>query len=140
MYAGGMIILQGMDTFSERQLCQSGFCLPSEMEFITALAYKVYRGYIVFVFSVTMFVCLCVNFFSVQDFSGTPLPRILQFGTNIEYDLLYCVRQTQHPHHSLYLSIFSFSPIKCFVTDFSAPVRVRVCKFCIHLQRVEYIV
>ena len=33
--------------------------------------YEVYRGYIVFAFSVTMFVCLCVNFFSVKDFSGT---------------------------------------------------------------------
>ena len=37
--------------------------------------YEVYRGYIVFVFSVKMFVCVCVcvcvNFFSVKDFSGT---------------------------------------------------------------------
>ena len=34
-------------------------------------AYKVYRGYIVFAFSVTMFVCLSVKFFSVRDFSET---------------------------------------------------------------------
>ena len=37
--------------------------------------YEVYRGYIVFVFSVKMFVCVCVcvcvNFFSVKDFSKT---------------------------------------------------------------------
>ena len=35
--------------------------------------YEVYRGYIVFGFSVKMFVCVCVcvNFFSVKDFSGT---------------------------------------------------------------------
>ena len=32
--------------------------------------YEVYRGYIVFEFSV-MFVCVCVNFFSIKDFSGT---------------------------------------------------------------------
>ena len=35
--------------------------------------YEVYRGYIVFVFSVKMCVsvCVCVNFFSVKDFFGT---------------------------------------------------------------------
>ena len=27
----------------------------------------------------------------VKDFSGTALPRILKFGTNIIYDKLYCV-------------------------------------------------
>ena len=27
----------------------------------------------------------------VKDFSGTTLPRILKFGTNITYDKLYCV-------------------------------------------------
>ena len=31
---------------------------------------------------------------------------------------------------------FSFSPI-FFVTDLSAPMRARVLKFCIHIQRVE---
>ena len=31
--------------------------------------YEVYRGYIVFVFSVIMSVCLSVNFFSVKYFS-----------------------------------------------------------------------
>ena len=38
-------------------------------------------------------VCLCVNFFSVKNFSGTTGPRILKFGTNIGFDLLYCVRK-----------------------------------------------
>ena len=44
----------------------------------------------------------------VKDLSGTVAPRILKFGTNIEYDLLYCVKENQHPHayHSLYLSFF----------------------------------
>ena len=50
--------------------------------------YEVYRGYIVFAFSVTMFVCLCVcvcvNFFSFKDFSGTTGPRKLKFGTKLE--------------------------------------------------------
>ena len=71
-------------------------------------AYEEYRGYIVFAFSVRMFVCMSVNFFSVKDFSGTTSLRILKFGTNIRYDKLYCVFKNQ-PHmayQSLYLSIF----------------------------------
>ena len=50
--------------------------------------YKV-RGYIVFAFSVKMFVCLFVNFFFVKDFSRTTGPRILKFCTNVGYDKLY---------------------------------------------------
>ena len=44
----------------------------------------------------------------VKDFSGTTAPRILKFGTNVVYDLLYCVRENQPPaaYHFLYLSIF----------------------------------
>ena len=43
-----------------------------------------------------------------KDFSGTTVPRILKFGTNVGYDLLYCVRENQHAaaYHSPYLSIF----------------------------------
>ena len=65
--------------------------------------------------------------------------RILKFGTNIGYDLLYCVRENMHPHvyHSLYLTIFSFSPVEFFATDFSAPMRASILEFCIHPQRVE---
>ena len=48
----------------------------------------------------------------VKYFSGTTAPRILKFGTNIGYDLLYCIRDNQHPYayHSLNLSIFLFLP------------------------------
>ena len=44
----------------------------------------------------------------VKDFSGTTAPRILKFGTNVGYDLLYCVRENQHAAAYLfpYLSIF----------------------------------
>ena len=44
----------------------------------------------------------------VKDFSGTAVPRIFTFGTNVGYDLLYCVKESQHAaaYHSLYLSIF----------------------------------
>ena len=38
---------------------------------IISPVYEVYRGYIVFAFSVRMFLCLSVNFFSVKDFSET---------------------------------------------------------------------
>ena len=59
---------------------------------------------------VCLFVCLCVCklFFFVKDFSGTTAPRILKFGTNVGYKLLYCVRENQPPpaYHSLNLSIF----------------------------------
>ena len=78
--------------------------------------YEVYRGYIVFAFSVIMFVCLSVylsvclsvNFFSVKDFSATTWVRILKFGTKLDSDELYCVTKEQ-PHiayQSLYLFIF----------------------------------
>ena len=51
-------------------------------------------------------VCVCVNFSS--DFSGITEPRILKFGTNVGYNMLYCVRENWPPpaNHSLYLSIF----------------------------------
>ena len=55
-----------------------------------------------------MFVCLSVNFFSVKDFSATTWFRILQFGTKLDSDELYCVTKEQ-PHfayQSLYLFIF----------------------------------
>ena len=57
-------------------------------------------------------VCLCLNIFFIKDFSGTSLSRILKFGTNIEYGLLYCVRENPHPHvyHSLWFVQFCFSP------------------------------
>ena len=62
-------------------------------------------------------------------------------GINIGYAFLYCVRENQISRgcHCLYLSICSFSPIKFFITDFSAPITARVFKFCIHLQRAEII-
>ena len=43
-----------------------------------------------------------------KDFSGTTVRRILKFGTNVGYDLMYCVKENQHAaaYHSPYLSIF----------------------------------
>ena len=75
-----------------------------------------------------------------KDFAWTTAPRILKFGTHFGYDCLYCVRDNQHPHayHSLYLSFVSFFiSIKHFVTDFLGPMRARVFKFWIHLQRIK---
>ena len=50
----------------------------------------------------------------VRLFPGTAAPKILKFGTKIGYDLLYCVRQNQHPRAiipficSLFLSLKMF--------------------------------
>ena len=77
--------------------------------------YEVYRVYIVFAFSVIMFVCLlvclsvCKLFFSVKDFSATTWVRILKFGTKLDSDEFYCVTKKKQPHiayQSLYLFIF----------------------------------
>ena len=64
------------------------------------------------------------------------MPRILKFGTNVGYDLLYCVKENQYAaaYHSLYLSIF-LSLINLFVPKFSAPITARGFKFYIHLER-----
>ena len=44
----------------------------------------------------------------VKDFSGTTAPRSLKLGTNVEYDLLYCVKENQHAaaYHSLICPVF----------------------------------
>ena len=44
----------------------------------------------------------------VKDFSGITAPKVLKFGANLGYVLLYCVRENQTPvaYHFLYLSIF----------------------------------
>ena len=70
-------------------------------------------------------------------FAAINSPKILKFGTNIGYDLLYCVGQNQHPHayYSLYLSIF-FSPTKFFIKDFSGITAPRILKFCINIGYV----
>ena len=72
----------------------------------------------------------------VKDFSATTWVRILKFGTKLDCDELYCVTKEQ-PHiayQSLFLFIFSFSPMEISVTDFSAPIGTSVFKFCLHLQ------
>ena len=46
----------------------------------------------------------------VKDFSGTIAPRVLKFGTNFGYVLLYRVKANQRTtiYHSPYLSIFPY--------------------------------
>ena len=78
--------------------------------------------------------------FFVEDFSATTWVRILKFGTKLDSDKLYCVTKEQ-PHiayQSLYLLIFSFSPMeKIFVKDFSATTWVRILKFGTKLDSHE---
>ena len=57
---------------------------PLEIAVFLYPQYEVYRGYIVFAFSVIMFVCLSVcKLFSVKDLSATTLVRILKFGNSL---------------------------------------------------------
>ena len=71
----------------------------------------------------------------VKDFWGTTAPRILKFGTNI---VVLFKRESACCYLSFSLDVivhFSFSSIKHFVIEFSAPITARVFKFCIHLER-----
>ena len=47
----------------------------------------------------------------VKNFSGTTVPRILKFGTNVGYDLLYCVKENQPAtaYHCLICPFFFLS-------------------------------
>ena len=90
----------------------SGFAVASMCLWgavVIAPVYEVYTG----VYRFCLFsnnVC-AQTFCFVKDFSGTTEPGIWKFGTNVGYDLLYCVRENQIPpaYHSLYLSIFFHS-------------------------------
>ena len=80
---------------------------------------------------------MSVNFFSVKDFSATTWVRILKFGTKLDSDEMYCVTKKKKATYCLSVPlffIFSFSPMKISVTDFSVPIGASVLKFCIHLQ------
>ena len=73
-------------------------------------------------------VCLCVDFLLSKI---TAAPRILKFGTNVGYDLLYCGKKNQPASCSWFFPLcvyFSFSPIKYSVTEYQS-VRARAFKF-----------
>ena len=57
--------------------------------FIIPPVYEVFRGYIVFAFSVCL--CVCVFTFFLSKISQELLDRILKFCTHIRYDKLYYV-------------------------------------------------
>ena len=46
-----------------------------------------------------------------KDFSGTTVPRISKFDTNVGYDLLYCVKENQPAaaYHCLICQFFILS-------------------------------
>ena len=71
----------------------------------------------------------------VKDISGTTAPRILKFGTNVVYDLLYYVRENQPPadYHFLYLSSF-LSLQSNFLLQISQLLWEPVFKFLMHLE------
>ena len=78
--------------------------LPYMSEFLYP-RYEVYRGYIVFAFSVIMFVC---KLFSGKDFSATTSIRAPKLGTKLDSDEMDCVinKQPHIAYQSLYLFIF----------------------------------
>ena len=62
---------------------------------------------------------ICVN-----NFSGTTVPKILKFGTNVGYDLLYCVKENEHAVLIIPLICpFFLSLSKFSVTNFLATMR-----------------
>ena len=79
----------------------------------------------------------------VKAFSATTAPRVLTFGTNVGYDLLFCVKETQSPavyHPSLFFQ-FPLSPINFSVKDFSAPMRDSLQILCTpSMREAKYIV
>ena len=94
--------------------------------------------FIVFAFSMIMFVCLsvCLYFFPVKDFSASTWVRILKFGTKLNCDDLYCVTKTATYCLSvpLFVHFSFFFPMESSVTDFSAPIGASVFNYCVHLQ------
>ena len=71
----------------------------------------------------------------VKDFSGTTAPRILKLGTNVGYDLLFCVKENQHAALTISLICpFFFISKQIFCYKFLASMRARVFKFCIHIE------
>ena len=86
-----------------------------------------------------MFVCLSVcKLFSVKDFSATTWVRILKWSTKLDSDELYCVtKEKRTATYCLSAPLFvhfSLSPMEISFTDYSAPIRASVFKFCVHLQ------
>ena len=79
-----------------------------------------------------LFPCLL---FSISH--SNVIPRILKFGAKCwVWLVVLCKRESACCCLSFPLFVnFSFSPIKHFVTEFSAPITARVFKFWIHLER-----
>ena len=59
---------------------------------------------------------------------------ILKFSKTLDSNEFYCVVKTAAYCISVPLLVLvSFSPMTFFVTDFLAPIRASVFKFCVHL-------
>ena len=69
----------------------------------------------------------------VKNFTGTTSTGIFKFRTNIEYDLLYCAEMNICMPIIPFICHFFFSPVKVFVTYYSAPAKTRPFTFCTHL-------
>ena len=76
-----------------------------------------------------------------KDFSGTTAPRILNFGTNVGYDLLYCVKENQRAvaYHCLICRFFFLSK-QIFCYKFLSFYESQSSNFVYTLRVAKYIV
>ena len=77
----------------------------------------------------------------VKDFSGTTEPRTLKFGTNVGYNLLYCVRENQPPPLIIpFICPFFFLSNKNFCPIFLGFYERESSNFVYTLRVAKYIV
>ena len=76
-----------------------------------------------------------------KDFSGTTAPKILKFGTNVEYDLLYCVKKNRPAaaYHCLICQFFFLSK-QIFSYKFLSFYESQSSNFVYTLRVAKYIV
>ena len=87
-------------------------------------------------------VCLSVKtfFFHQTFFCVTTAPKILKFGTNVEYDSLYCGKETCSCLIFHLFVQFSFSPITIFpIEHFSGTTALRILKLVQRFSKTCYV-
>ena len=110
MYVQQIFLIYMMTQFAKTLLLYSNYTPDTKK-----------RGYIVFAFSVIMFVCLFVcKLFSVKDFSATTWVRVLKFGKKLDSDELFWVaKKKKTATYCLSVPLFvhfSLSPMEISVT------------------------
>ena len=89
-----------------------------------------------FHFSISHSNVIDIGKFVSKDFPGTTVPRILKFGINVGYDLLYCVKENQpaSAYHCLIYPFFFLSK-QMFCYKFLSFYESQSSNFvCIHIE------